>query len=311
VKAIQIDCFGGTEVLICREVEEPKPAAGEILVNVYAASVNPGDIKVRKGLRPEFLKNGFPHTMGRDFSGVVSALGTGVVEFKVGDAVFGVLALEKEGTHAEMVCVPAHLAAHKPPDLSHVDVVSAALTGLTGLYALEDSAAVRSGETVLIHGGAGGIGTFSIQYCKGVGAVVYTTASARNHEYVRKLGANMAIDYHTEDFTKLVPKCDVVFDMIGGQVQKRSLDVLKPGGRLVSIARSVEEVQNVRNDIHVLRPLVTRDRKHMNRIAELLLGGGVKPPPITHMSLEDAQAAHTLLESGNLQGKIVYVVRSK
>ena len=200
-------------------------------------------------------------------------------------------------------------AASKPAALSHVDMVSAALTGLSALYSLEDTAAVKSGETILIHGGSGGIGTFSVQYCKQAGARVYTTASARNHEYVRRLGADVAIDYQTQDFTQLVPPCDVVFDMVGGEVQKRSLQVIKPGGRIVSIARSVAEIQGVRSDITVLRPLVTRDRKHMERIAELLSGGGVKPPPITRMTLADAPAAHRLLESGTLQGKIVFVVR--
>ncbi len=309
MKAVQIDRYGGPEELHYRDVAEPQAAAGEILVDIHAVSVNPGDIKVRKGLRPEFLKDGFPHTMGRDFSGIVRSIGPGVTGFRTGDAVFGVLALGKEGTYAERVCVPAELATRKPAAKSHVDTVSMALTGLTALYAVEDSAAVKSGETILIHGGSGGIGTFSVQYCKHVGATVYVTASARNHEYVKWLGADAAIDYHTQDFTKLVPPCDVVFDMIGGEVQRRSLDVIKPGGRIVSVAASVANIQGVRSDIEVLRPLVTRDRKHLDRVAELLVGGGVRPPPITRMKLSEVRAAHELMESGTLQGKIVFEVR--
>ena len=309
LKAIQIDGYGGPEVLQYRDVPNPQAASGEIVVDIHAASVNPGDIKVRKGQRPEFLKDGFPHTLGRDFSGVVSELGAGVSDFKVGDAVFGILALGKEGAYAERIAVPAELVALKPPALTHVDAVALALTGLSALYALEDSAAVKHGETILIHGGSGGIGTFSVQYCKHRGASVYTTASARNHDYVRQLGADVAIDYHTQDFTHLVPPCDIVFDMIGGDVQKRSLGVLKPGGRIVSIAASVSAIQGVRPDITVLRPVVARDRNHLERIAALAVAGSVRPPPITRMQLNEARAAHELLESGTLRGKIVFEVR--
>ncbi len=310
MKAIQIDRYGGPEELHYRDVPEPKAAAGQILIEVHAASVNPGDIKVRKGLRPEFLQDGgFPHTMGRDFSGVVLEAGAGVSDFKIGDAVFGILAHGKEGAQAERIAISAELATLKPVALSHAEAVSVALTGLTALYAVEDSAAVKKGETILIHGGSGGIGTFAIQYCKSVGAKVYTTASARKHEYVKKLGADVAIDYHTQDFTKLVPPCDIVIDMFGGDEQMRSLGVLKSGGRIVSIAPSVSAIQGVRADITVLRPMVARDRKHVERIAELVANGSVRPPPITRMKMSEARAAHELMESGKLQGKIVYEVK--
>ena len=307
MKAVQIDFYGGPEVLRYRDIPEPAAGARQLLVDVYAASANPGEVKVRKGLRPEFLKSGFPHTMGRDFSGVVRAVGAGVAEFKPGDAVFGVLPLGMEGTAAETIAVDADIAAIKPAALSHVDAVAQALTGLTALYSMEDAGAVANGETVLIHGGAGGIGGYAVQYARHRGARVITTASPHNHEYVKNLGAHQAIDYRGDDFTRIGPVCDVVLDSIGGDVQRRSLSVLKPGGRLVIIAASTKDAEGVRADVKILRPIVERDRKHLERIAELAVSGAVKSPEIRIMKLSESVQAHRLLESGRLRGKIVFV----
>jgi len=305
MKAVQIARHGGPEVMEVREVRDPVAGPGQIVADIHAASVNPGDIKVRKGLRPQFMKDGFPHTLGRDFSGVVRLIGSGVVDFRPGDRVFAVLPLGTEGAYAEAIAIDSALAAVKPDALSHVDIVAVALTGLTSLYAMEDAAAVRRGETVLIHGGAGGIGSFAVQYAAHVGARVITTASARNHDYVRRLGAAIAIDYNTADFTTLGAQCDVVFDTIGGDVQRRSLSVLRSGGRLVSVAATIKDAQGVRDDVQIIRPVVSRDRKHLERIAELVVKGGVRPPEIRRFPLAAARAAHELLESGTLRGKIV------
>lgn len=309
MKAVQIDRYGGPEVLQYRDIAEPVAGAGQLLVDVYAASANPGEVKVRKGLRPEFLKSGFPHTMGRDFSGVVRSVGAGVTQFRPGDAVFGILPLGVEGTAAETIAVNASLAAIKPATLSHADIVAQALTGLTALYSMEDAGTVAAGETVLIHGGAGGIGSYAVQYARHRGARVITTASTHNHDYVKSLGAHEAIDYHNDDFTRIGAVCDVVLDSIGGDVQRRSLSVLKPGGRLVIIAASTKDAEGVRSDVQILRPIVQRDRKHLERIAELAVSGAVKPPQITHMTLAQSVEAHRLLESGTLRGKIVFVLR--
>lgn len=309
MKAVRIDSFGGPEVLQLCEIPDPLAGPNEIVVNVHAASLNPGDIKVRKGLRPEFVKGVFPHTMGRDFSGVVCSVGPGVDEFERGDDVFGVLELGREGAYAEAIAISSVLVARKPAGLSHVEAAAVALTGLTALYALEDSAALKAGETVLIHGGAGGIGGFAIQYARHVGARVYTTASARNHDYVRSLGAEKAIDYATEDFVKIVPKCDVVLDIIGGEVRRRSLTVLHPGGRLVTVAPSTKGAEEVRDDVIVLRPLVSRDRGHLERVAQLVASGAVRPPEIKRLPLSQARTAHDLMERRRIRGKIVFEVR--
>jgi NADPH:quinone reductase-like Zn-dependent oxidoreductase len=184
-----------------------------------------------------------------------------------------------------------------------------ALTSLTGLWALEDTAQLKAGETILIQGGAGGVAGFGIQLAKHIGATVITTASARNHDYVRSLGADRVIDYNVEDFTKTVSNCDVVFDTVGGEVQVRSYEVLKPGGRLVWVAAAPEGFKPTRSDVQTLRPGVARDRKHLERMLELLEIGAVWPPEIVRYKLTDAAEAHRVSESRHLQGKLVFEVR--
>ncbi len=301
---MQIVAYGGPEVMQLRDVPDPVPGDHEIVADVMAVSLNPGDVKVRRGLRPVFVKQ-FPHTLGRDFSGVVRAAGRGVKDFKPGQNVFGILELNHEGTYAEAVAIKSDLVAHKPDSLSHAEVVSVALTGLTALYSLEDYGKVKAGETILIHGGSGGIGAFSVQYARHMGARVFATASGRNRDYVLGLGAERCIDYASEDFTKIVPKCDIVFDMVGGEVQRRSVGVLRPGGRLVIISPSTKDAEGVRDDITILRPLVNRDRRHLERIVELVTSGAVRPPEIRRMPLREAPAAHEIAEAQSFRGKII------
>ncbi len=183
------------------------------------------------------------------------------------------------------------------------------MTSLTALWAIEDTAKLQRGETILIHGGAGGVAGFAIQLSKYLGAIVLTTASASNHDYVKSLGADRAIDYNTQDFSKVVVDCDVVFDTVGGEVQVRSYDVLKPGGRLVWIAAGPAGFQPSRKDVQVLRPNVARDRAHLERMLALYEQGAVWPPNIVRYKLADAAEAHRVSESRHLQGKLVLVVR--
>src|SRR5205085_6632894 len=178
-----------------------------------------------------------------------------------------------------------------------------ALTSLTALWAVEDTAQLETGETILIQGGAGGVAGFAIQLAKHIGAAVVTTASARNHDYVRSLGADRAIDYNTQDFTTAVHDCDVVFDTVGGEVQVRSYAVLKPGGRLVWIAAAPAGFQPSRADVEVLRPRVARDRAHLERMKELYEAGAVWPAAITRSPIAAAAEAHRINEGRHLQGK--------
>jgi NADPH:quinone reductase-like Zn-dependent oxidoreductase len=183
------------------------------------------------------------------------------------------------------------------------------LTGITAIWAVEDTAQLQRGETILIQGGAGGVAGFAIQLAKYLGATVITTASAANADYVRGLGADRAIDYRTEDFTKTVSDCDVVFDTVGDDVQARSYSVLKPGGRLVWVAPATAGFKPSRTDVKVLRPAVSRDRAHLEQIVALLEAGAVAPPPITLYPLADAAEAHRVSEARHLRGKLVLAVR--
>ena len=289
------------------EVLDPKAGPGEVVVDVHAASINAADYKVRLGGPGHNLK--FPHILGRDFSGVVSALGAGVSDVTVGDAVFGVTDQGTEGCYAEKLAINAAIIAKKPARLGHAEAAAMGLTSLTALWAVEDTAQLRPGETILIQGGAGGVAGFAIQLSKHLGANVITTASARNHDYVRSLGADRAIDYSTQDFTAAVHDCDVVFDTVGGEVQVRSYAVLKSGGRLVWIAAAPPGFQPTRKDVEVLRPNVKRDRMHLERMLALYDRGAVWPPAITRYSLADAAEAHRVSEGRHLQGKLVLMVR--
>ncbi len=306
MKAMLLTGHGGTDMLRLGDAPDPSPGPGEIVVDVHAASINAADYKVRLGGHGN-LK--FPHILGRDFSGVVASLGSGVTDFAVGDAVFGVNDAGMEGAYAEKLAIKAAIVARKPDRLSHAQAAAMALTGLTAIWAIEDTARLQRGETILIQGGAGGVAGFAIQLAKYLGATVITTASAANADYVRGLGADRVIDYHTEDFTKTVSGCDVVFDIVGDEVQVRSYSVLKPGGRLVWVAAAPAGFKPSRTDVKVLRPAVSRDRAHLERIVALLDAGAVAPPPIVEYALADAAAAHRVSEARHLRGKLVLKVR--
>jgi NADPH:quinone reductase-like Zn-dependent oxidoreductase len=310
MKAVLFERHGGPEVLHLVEVPDPTAGPGEVVVDIQAASVNAADYKVRLG-GGAYSGSGvkLPHILGRDFSGVVSAVGAGVTDLRAGDPVFGVCDQGIEGAYAEMIAIKATIIAKKPARLGHAEAAAMALTSITAIWALEDTAKLKAGETILIQGGAGGVAGFGIQLAKHLGATVITTASAGNHDYVRRLGADRVIDYNKEDFSKTVSGCDVVFETVGGDVQARSYAVLKPGGRLVWIAPAPAGFQPTRTDVQVLRPGVARDRAHLERMLALLEAGGVSPPAITRFKLADAAEAHRISEGRHLQGKLVFEIR--
>ena len=309
MKAVFMNGHGGPEVLRLGELPDPVAKAGEILVDIHAASINGADWKVRAGGTYGTL-SAFPYILGRDFSGVVSAVGDGVTDFKKGDAVFAVLGAGHEGTYCEKVALQAAICARKPDGVSHVDAAALALIGLTALVSVEDTLKLQRGETILVHGGAGGVAGFAIELAKHIGARVITTASAGNHDYVRKLGADQVIDYRAQDFTKVVSGIDCVFDTVGGDVTQKSFQVLKPGGRAAFIASGVKApVPEGRTDVVSLRPAVGRDRPHLDRIMQLLTAGAVHVPPVELYDLKDAVEAHRVSEGRHLRGKLVLKVR--
>ena len=304
MKAMLLMGHGGPEMMKFGEAPDPKAGPGEVVVDINAASVNGADPKVRRG-KGRYKLDQFPHILGRDFSGVISAIGAGVSDLKIGDAVFGVLDVGIEGTYAENLSVPAALVAKKPASLSHAEAAALGLISLTALTAIEDTAHLKAGQTILIQGGAGGVAGFGVQLAKHIGATVISTASAGNFDYVRKLGADKVIDYNKEDFTSIGPICDVVFDTVGGAVRADSYKVLKPGGKLVWIAPAPDGFQPPRNDVETLKPDVKRDRAHLERMLMLLAAGAVSTPTIHHYKLADAAEAHKVSEGRHLQGKLV------
>src|SRR6266568_5007696 len=306
MKAAFIEQHGGPEVLKHGDLPDPVAGPGEVVIDIFAASVNAADWKARRG---GYGQMKFPYVLGRDFSGVISAVGEGVHDLRVGDAVFGVCDAGQEGAYAEKIAVKAAIIARKPDGLSHVDAAALALTGLTAMSAVEETLKLRAGETILIQGGAGGVASFALQLAKHIGARVITTASAANHDYLRKLGADEIIDYNTTDFTQVVANCDAVFDTVGGEVAHKSFAALKPGGRAAFIASGAQAPKPNRNDVISLRPAVGRSRQSLERIAELFAAGAIRPPEIKLYRLSEAADAHRLSESRHFRGKLVFQVR--
>jgi NADPH:quinone reductase-like Zn-dependent oxidoreductase len=307
MKAAFIERHGGPEVLQFGEMPDPVAAAGEVVVDIVAASVNGADWKVREGKSGQLSR--FPYILGRDFSGVVSAVGEGVTDLRVGDEVFAVCDVGQEGAYAEKIAIKAAIVAKKTDRLSYVDAAALALAGLTAICTVEDTLKLKAGETILVQGGAGGVASFAIQLAKHLGARVITTASAANHDYLHRIGADEIIDYNAVDFTKAVSGCDAVFDTVGGDVAQRSYAVLKPGGRAAFIASGAQAPKPDRADVVGLRPSVGRDRPHLERIVALVAAGAVRPPKVTRYQLSDAVAAHRVSESRHFRGKLVFMVR--
>lgn len=304
MKAVFIERFGGPEVLTYGERPDPRPADDEVLIEVAAASVNAADWKQRRGSYADLT---FPHILGRDVSGTVAAVGAAVTQYRPGDEVFAVTMQGQEGGYAERIALKADIVGRKPTNVSHVEAAAMALTGLTAVSALEETLQLKSGETILIQGGAGGVAGFAIQFAKHLGARVITTASAANHAYVRALGADEVIDYNQVDFTQAVMGCDAALDTVGGSVAEQTLSVLRSGGRAAFIGGPAPTLE--RPDVRALKPPVRRSTAGMNRLAELIEAGVVRPPEIERFGLEEAAEAHRMSEARHVRGKLVFAVR--
>lgn len=306
MKASYFEQHGGPDVLKYGDRPDPVAGPGDVVVDIHASTVNGADWRVREGgYGPQKL----PHICGRDFSGVVSAVGEGVTDLKVGDAVFAVMPAGQEGTYAEKVAVKAAVVAKKPDALSHVDAAALALIGLTAINSVDDTLKLKKGETILIQGGAGGVASFAIQFAKHIGAKVITTTSTGNVDYVKSLGPDQVIDYKKDDFTKLGQTVDAVFETVGGETATKSYSVLKPGGRAAFIASGPKAPATDRTDVQGLRPPVPRGRAQMERIADLAVKGVVKAPEVKLFKLADAAEAQRISEGRHFRGKLVFKIR--
>ena len=305
MKAARIHAFGGPEVLGVEEVRVPEPQAGQILVHVRAAGVNPVDWKIREG---QFGKIPLPSILGNDFSGVIEALGPKVEEFRVGQAVFGTVA-DGSGSYSEFALAPTSQVAEKPAALDHEAAAALPIAGLTAWQALFDKSELQPGQKVLIHAAAGGVGSLAVQFARWKGARVLGTASGEHVEFVRELGAHDVIDYKKQRFEESVRDIDVVLDTIGGETQERSWKVLKPGRILISIVQppSKEAAAAHRARGVLLRCDVTRSDE-LAQIGELVASGDIKIHISSELPLTQARQAQELSQNGHTQGKIVLKV---
>ncbi|MCW5774036.1 MAG: NADP-dependent oxidoreductase, partial [Rhodospirillaceae bacterium] len=309
MKAVFIRKFGGPEVLEYGDLPEPMPGPNEVAIEVHAASMNPIDWKMRKGLLAQYGDSKLPRIMGRDFSGVVAAVGAGVSEFRPGEAVFGIADRLRDGPQAETLVIDAALIARKPRQITHIAAAALGVAAASALAALETTAPVKAGDRVLIHAGAGGVGHFAIQYARKKGAHVITTARAENHEFVKACGAHEAIDYTTTDFVAAAKECDIVFDTMGGETHRKSMACLKPGGTLVYLNSAPIPPGETRGDIKVANAPVLGKREATERIGQLAAENVFRPHISATFPLERAAEAYALVETGRTRGKIVLTVR--
>ncbi|MBV1949762.1 NADP-dependent oxidoreductase [Streptomyces sp. BV129] len=311
MRAISQDEYGTPEVLKETELPRPEPGLSEILVSVRAAGLNPTDWKHRStGL---FLGR-LPLVLGWDVSGVVEAVGYGVTLFKPGDEVFGMLPYPYGvGAHAEYVTGPARAFTHKPASIDHVQAGALPLAALTAYQALVDTARVQPGQRVLVHAAAGGVGHLAVQIAKARGAYVIGTASEPKHEFLRSLGADEVIDYRAGDFRDAVRDVDVVLDPMSGDTRVRSLDVLRPGGVLVSLLPGTDPEEAAKAEARGVRVetlLVEADQEGMKAVAELAASGALRAHVEAVFPLEEAAKAHALGETERTTGKLVLTVGS-
>jgi len=309
MKAAAFRAYGGPEVLEIIDVETPRPGPGEVLVAVHAASINPVDWKMRQGLLKDYFPVAFPRIVGRDMAGEIAELGAGVTGLKVGDRVYALGDAPKQGTLAEFLPIDAGLVRAMPARLGFVEAAALPLAFLTAWISLVQTGELKRGERILIHAGAGGVGSMAIQIAKHLGATVIATCSAHNIDYVRGLGADQAIDYKTTDFAAAVRDLDMVYDTVGGAVYERSFDTLKPGGRLVWIRATPPQGAAKRPDVAVKLAVVNRQPELLDTLRELVEARILKPQVDLVLPLAEAREALRLSQEGHARGKIIVKVR--
>lgn len=311
MKAAQINEYGDPSVLkLNPDVLKPKPADDQVLVEVYAAAVNPWDNKVRAGQVKDFIPLIFPATLGGDVAGVVSEIGPKVQEFHVGQEVYGQAnSAGGEGSFAEFTAVNAAALSAKPKSVDFLTAAAVPLAAASAYQALHDHIGLKSGQKILIHGGAGGIGSYAVQIAKEVGAYVASTAAGKDVDFVKGLGADEVIDYEKENFATVIRDYDAVFDTVGGPTTQKSYSVLKPGGTLVSMVSSPDEqaVKDHRINFVHQSSKVTSDK--LKSLTNLIDSGKLKIFVDKIFPLEQAAEAQAYLESGNHRGKVVLKIK--
>jgi NADPH:quinone reductase-like Zn-dependent oxidoreductase len=308
MKAVRVHTYGGPETLHYEDVPIPTPGKGEVLIQVHAAAVNPIDWKICEGLLQQEFNYSLPVIVGRDVAGVVHAVGEGVTTLHPGQAVYGVVDMALSGAYAEYTVGHEWAIAPKPETLDDIHAASVPLAALTAWQALFEVGQLESGQSVLIYGAAGGVGGFAVQFAKAKGIRAIGTASDQNVDYVRELGADDVIDYKATTFERAVHDVDMVLDLVGGDTQERSWQVLKPGGILVSTPTPPSEEIATQRGVRAAMMMVQPKASQLVEIAKLIDAGRVKTLVENVFPLAAAQQAPQLSQQGHPHGKIVLQV---
>lgn len=300
--------FGSPEVMKFERVPRPKPGPGEILVKIAAAGVGPWDGWIRAG--KSALPQPLPLILGSDISGEIVATGPGVAELRAGDPVYGVTNPRFVGAYAEYALASAVMVSNKPTTLTHVEAASVPVVAVTAWQALFDHARLRAGQTVVIHGAGGAVGSYAVQLARQAGAQTIATAGTDDISFVRALGANTIIDYRTQRFEEEIQGADAVIDLVGGETQDRSFQVLRRGGKLISAVSKPDERLAARHGVEAAFFLVDVTSQNLSEITRLIDGGKLTTKVGAVLPLADAREAHLMLEGKRPQpkGKIVLAI---
>jgi NADPH:quinone reductase-like Zn-dependent oxidoreductase len=308
MRAVVIHAYGGPETLKVEGVPRPEPKDDEILIRVVAASINPVDVAIRKGYLAELVGNKFPLIPGMDAAGVVEKIGSKITKFKKDDSVFAFFTLAGEGGYAEYVAAKETEVAAKPSAVSYALAAAVGAAGSTAWEALIDEAKLGPGQTVLIHGGAGGVGHMAIQIAKARGAKVIATGSSANQDFLKQMGADVAIDYTKTKFEDVAKGVDVVLDSVGRDTLERSYGVVKKGGIIVSI---VDEPAQAALDAYGIRGLAFRctpQARVLEALAKLMEATKMTPVVSQTFPLADVAKAQEQIATRHTRGKIVLQV---
>lgn len=308
MKAIRVHQFGGPEVLKYEEAPRPVPAADEVLIKVYATGINPVDWKMRAGLAQSLFPIELPFIPGWDVSGEIEEAGSNILIYKKGDEVYGRPDVTRDGAYAEYVAVKASQINFKPKSIDHDKAAAVPLAGLTAWQGLFDYGHLEEKQKVLIHAAAGGVGSYAVQLAKWKGAYVIGTSSEENIDFLFDLGADEAIDYKNEKFEDRLKDLDLVFDLIGGDTQERSLKVIKKGGRLITTVQPKYQEEAKAKGIHMEVFMTKSLPEELEQLANLIDSGKINPIVTRTFPLKDAAEAQKEMEKGHTRGKVVLKV---
>jgi len=308
MKAVVIHKYGGPEVLKYEDVPRPEAQADQILVRVIAAGVNPVDGMIRSGMFAKEGNRAFPIILGGDVAGVVEKVGSKITKFKAGDPVFAYVSLDNSGGYAQYALVTEREVALKPKSLTYVEAAAVPIVALTAWQALVDTAKLGPGQTILIHGGSGGVGSFAIQIAKARGAKVIATASTANQDFLKQLGADVPIDYTKQKFEDVAKDVDVVLDSIGKDTLGRSYGVVKKGGIIVSIVARPNQAELDKYGIRGTALSVEPNSEELAEIGQLIDEKKIKVIVSRTFPLSEAMKAQEQVATGHTRGKIVLKV---